>query len=104
MQDLAFHKLFVRTMVLNLIIIKLNSLQKIGILSKKPQAHIGHQSNGMVERHIQTIKRMLKTVDQDGKDPNLALLEYGNTPIDRNLKSNQLMFKRNVRGIVLLLM
>lgn len=59
------------------------------------------QSNGMVERHIQTIKRMLKKVHEDGKDPNLALLEYRNTPVDTNLKSpNELMFNRKIRGIV----
>jgi hypothetical protein len=59
------------------------------------------QSNGMVERHIQTIKRMLKKVDDDGKDPNLALLEYRNTPIDVNISSpNDIMFNRKIRGLI----
>lgn len=59
------------------------------------------QSNGMVERHIQTIKRMFKKIEETHADPYLALLEYRNTPIDKSLKSpNELMFGRVVRGIV----
>ncbi|XP_036345642.1 uncharacterized protein LOC118754876, partial [Rhagoletis pomonella] len=52
------------------------------------------QSNGMVERHIGTIKRMFNKLDDDpGKDPNLAMLEYRNTPIGEGLKSpNEIMF------------
>ncbi|KAL7291719.1 hypothetical protein TKK_0014507 [Trichogramma kaykai] len=51
------------------------------------------QSNGMVERYVQTIKNMYKKVEEDGKDPCLALLEYRNTPIDKNLKE-QLLHKQ----------
>ena len=60
------------------------------------------QSNGMVERHIATIKRMFKKLDDDpGKDPNLAMLEYRNTPIGDGLKSpNEIMFGRKIRGIL----
>lgn len=59
------------------------------------------QSNGMVERHIQSIKNMFKKVEIDGRDPNLALLEYRNTPINQNIKSpNELMFGRKINGIM----
>lgn len=59
------------------------------------------QSNGMVERYVQTIKDMFKKVEEDGKDPYLALMEYRNTPIDENIMSpNDIMFNRKVRGIV----
>ena len=34
------------------------------------------QSNGQVERTIQTLKRSLKQADYEGKDPYLSLLEY----------------------------
>ena len=37
------------------------------------------QSNGQVERTIQTLKRSLKKADYEGKDPYLSLLEYRNT-------------------------
>ena len=39
------------------------------------------QSNGQVERTIQTLKRSLKKADCKGKDPYLSLLEYRNTPV-----------------------
>lgn len=59
------------------------------------------QSNGMVERHIQTVKRSLKKAEQDNRDPYIVLLEYRNTPITPEIGSpNQLMFGRNVNGFV----
>ena len=39
------------------------------------------QSNGMVERAIQTIKQLLRKADYEGKDPYLALLNYRTTPL-----------------------
>lgn len=59
------------------------------------------RSNGMVERHIQTTKKMLKKCLIDGKDIHLALLEYRNTPIDSELKSpNEMMLGRQVPSIL----
>ena len=59
------------------------------------------QSNGMVERNIQTVKNMFKKVESDNKDPWIALLEYRNNPLDTGLESpNELMFGRKVRGII----
>ena len=39
------------------------------------------QSNGQAERCMQILKGLLKKADEDGRDPYLALLEYGNTPV-----------------------
>ena len=45
---------------------------------------------------------MFKKLDEDPtKDPSLALLEYRNTPINKDLKSpNEIMFRRKVRGLL----
>ncbi|XP_054769307.2 uncharacterized protein K02A2.6-like [Lytechinus pictus] len=45
------------------------------------------QSNGLVERAIQTIKSTLKKVKMTGGDPDLALLCLRTTPIDSSLPS-----------------
>ena len=39
------------------------------------------QSNGFVERTIQTAKKLLKKACDDGSNPHLAILELQNTPI-----------------------
>ena len=39
------------------------------------------QSNGLVERTIQTIKSIFKNADYEIKDPYLLLLEFRNTPV-----------------------
>ena len=38
------------------------------------------QSNGMAEKAVQTMKRLMKKATHDGKDLYLALMEYRNTP------------------------
>jgi len=60
-----------------------------------------HQSNGMVERAIQTVKYLLKKAHMDKKDIYLALLEYRNTPLDANLPSPaEILFSRKLRGML----
>ncbi|ESO86502.1 hypothetical protein LOTGIDRAFT_167020 [Lottia gigantea] len=39
------------------------------------------QSNDMSGRYVQTLKRMLKKADREGKDIHIALLEYRNSPV-----------------------
>ncbi|XP_018364694.1 PREDICTED: uncharacterized protein K02A2.6-like, partial [Trachymyrmex cornetzi] len=59
------------------------------------------QSNGLAERFVGTIKQMLKKCENDGKDMNLALLEYRNTPISDKIPSpTELMFGRKTRSIL----
>ena len=45
------------------------------------------QSNGLAERAVQTVKRLIKKAQQDGQDVYLALLELRNTPRDQVLGS-----------------
>ena len=56
------------------------------------------QSNGLSERAVQTIKRLMRKADEDGRDPYLALLELRNTPIS-GLKYSpaQLLMSRMLR-------
>ena len=45
------------------------------------------QSNGFIERSVQTVKNHLRKAEALGQDPYLALLTYRTTPVDRNLLS-----------------
>lgn len=59
------------------------------------------QSNGFVERHIQTVKKLIKKAEKSGRDLSLVLLEYRNTPIDNKLPSPaQLMFSRHTTSML----
>jgi hypothetical protein len=59
------------------------------------------QSNGIVERHIQTVKKMLIKADEDNKDIYLALLEYRNTPISKDLESPaEILMGRKIKGLL----
>lgn len=58
------------------------------------------QSNGFVERQVQTIKKILKKALYDKKDPYLALLEFRKTPISNKIQSsNKTLIRKNVGGI-----
>lgn len=59
------------------------------------------QSNGQVERAIQTVKSIYKKTSYDGSDFKLALLEFLNTPISEKLPSPaELLNNRKLRSIV----
>lgn len=59
------------------------------------------QSNGMVERCVQSVKSLLKKCKYDKTDPFLALLEFRNTPLSSDIPSPaELLFNRKIRGIV----
>lgn len=56
------------------------------------------QSNGMSERAIQTVKKMLRKADEDHQDPYMALLEYRNTPVTGlSYSPAQLLMSRKLR-------
>ena len=60
------------------------------------QAHICHQSNGFIERHVQTVKHTLKKVGPRS-DVQMALLVLRATPIDSHLPSPaELLYGRRV--------
>ena len=55
------------------------------------------QSNGAVERAIQTVKSIMKKAIETNEDPELALLAWRGTPLDGNTKSPaELLFGRKV--------
>ena len=57
------------------------------------------QSNGQAERFVQTLKRFLKKAYEEGKDFNLALLEYRNTPVTGLVHSPaQMLMSRSLRS------
>lgn len=56
------------------------------------------QSNGMAERTIQTVKRILKKSNETRQDPYLALLEFRNTPLSGLGSPAQLLMNRQLRG------
>ena len=49
------------------------------------------QGNGLAEKTVQTLKRMLEKARIDGKDPYISLLEYRNTPTDVDSPAKLLM-------------
>lgn len=57
------------------------------------------RSNGQAERCIQTVKNLLKKAEESNGDPNIALLEYRNSPIDGvDLSPAQLLMNRTLRS------
>ncbi|KAL4708755.1 hypothetical protein ACJJTC_007136 [Scirpophaga incertulas] len=59
------------------------------------------QSNGQIERTVQTVKNIIKKSAEDNVDYRLALLEYLNTPLTNNLPSPaELLQSRKMRSIV----
>lgn len=55
------------------------------------------QSNGMAERHIQTIKKMFKKIFNEKKDLYMALLHYRTTPIFENISPSEILMSRKLR-------
>lgn len=59
------------------------------------------QSNGFIERYVQTVKNLIKKAIADNEDVHLSLLEYRNTPIEQGgLSPAQLLFNRRLKGIL----
>ena len=57
------------------------------------------QSNGLIERNIQTVKRLFRKANESNTSTELALLEYRNTPISGiNLSPSQLLMSRRLRS------
>ena len=58
------------------------------------------RSNGMAERHVQTVKDLLTKARDSGKDPYLVFLEVRNTPVDGIATPAQLICGRGLRSIL----
>ena len=55
------------------------------------------QANGLAEKSVQTVKRILSKAKADGQDLYLCLLEYRNTMIDNLASPAQLLMGRRLR-------
>ena len=61
------------------------------------------QSNGLVERNVQTIKRVIRKAKESNVSVYLALLEYRNTPISGiNLSPAQLLMSRRLHSSLIM--
>ena len=58
------------------------------------------RSNGLVERTIQTVKKLLSKALSSHQDPYLAILENRNTPVDGFTSPAQLLMSRNLRSTI----
>ena len=59
------------------------------------------QSNGLAEREIQTVKRLLKKAERNEEDPYIALLNLNATPLKDGISPAERSFKRKVRTFCL---
>lgn len=59
------------------------------------------QSNGFIERHVQTVKKIVKKAIKGEKDIHLSMLEYRNTPISSKLPSPaEIFLGRKLNGLL----
>ena len=58
------------------------------------------QSNGLAEKSVQILKRILNKAKQGGTDPYLGLLEHRNTAIDNMGSPTQLSMSRQLRSVL----
>ncbi|CAC5364690.1 unnamed protein product [Mytilus coruscus] len=58
------------------------------------------QSNGLAERFVQSVKKMLSKSKQDGKDPYIAMLKYRNTPLGNLDSPARLLMNRRLRTTI----
>ena len=56
------------------------------------------KSNGLAEKAVQIVNRLLSKAKQDGKDPYLSLLKYRNTPIGNVASPAQILMSRRLRS------
>lgn len=58
------------------------------------------QSNGLVEKSVQIVKRILNKADMDGSDPYVGFLEYRNTPIGNCGSPAQMLMGRRLKSFI----
>ena len=65
----------------------------------RTSSQIYPQSNGLVEKTVQTAKSLMTKGSENGEDPYLGLLEYRNTPVDGLASPSQLLMCRQLRTL-----
>ena len=58
------------------------------------------QANGLAEKYVQVIKRLLIKASETKSDPYLSLLEYRNTTINNLVSPAQLLMSRHLRSVL----
>ena len=58
------------------------------------------QANGLVEKSVQIVKRILEKADMEGSDPYIGFLEYRNTPIGSCGSPAQMLMNRRLKGFI----
>ena len=58
------------------------------------------QPNGLVEREIQTVKRIMRNAEENSEDPYLGLLNLNATPLKDGFPPAESMFNRRVRTLL----
>lgn len=80
----------------NLLLVKMQAFGKLSLFSHITSSPYYHQSNGIVERKVRTIKQLLKNVP----DPYLALISYRAIQLPRyNKCPSELMGRKVQTGI-----
>ncbi len=55
------------------------------------------QSNGLVEKGVQIVKRILKKAAENAEDPHLAILNYRASPLENGLSPAEMLMRRKLR-------
>jgi hypothetical protein len=58
------------------------------------------QSNGLVEKTVQTIKRLFRKAKDSKTDPYMSILEYRTTPLKCGKSPSQLLMSRRLRTVL----
>ena len=70
---------------------------KWGFRITTPSPHY-HQSNGLSERMIQTVKQLLKKCEDSGDDPYIAMMNLRDSPINgTNVTPAEMLMGRKIR-------
>ncbi|CAC5382924.1 unnamed protein product [Mytilus coruscus] len=80
-------------------IARLENIQSWGFTHTVSSPHY-HQSNGLAERFVQSVKKMLSKSKQDGKDPYIAMLKYRNMLLENLDSQAQLLMSRRLRTTI----
>lgn len=57
-------------------------------------------SNGLAEKYVQIVKRILSKAKADNRDPYLAMLEYRTSPVCGSYSPSQLLMGRKLRSVL----